>query len=200
MPLRAIVWDLGGVLLRTEDRTPRQQAAALLGLSYEQLENLVFNSDVGTRAQLGEINPDELWRHVLDVLGLPAEDRPWLEKAFFGGDRMDDGLVNYVRALRPRYKTGLISNAWNDLRSLLYRWNIADAFDTVLVSGEVNIMKPDPRIYLLALEKLDVQAAEAVFIDDNLKNVEGACAVGMAGIRFVHREQVLDELARLMKD
>jgi epoxide hydrolase-like predicted phosphatase len=200
MPLHAILWDLGGVLLRTEDRSPRQQAAARLGLTYDQLEDLVFNGDYGTRAQLGEITPDELWRHVLEALKLAAGDRSWLEKAFFGGDRMDEGLVDYVRSLRPRYKTGLISNAWNDLRALLRRWNIADAFDAVLVSGEVHTMKPDPHIYLLALERLGVQASEAVFIDDNPKNVEGARAVGMAGIRFIHRKQVLDELESLMKD
>ncbi len=198
MPIRAVLWDLGGVLLRTEDRTPRAQAAERLGMTYEQLEDLVFNGEMGLRAQLGEISPAELWDHILRSLHLTSEDKPWLYEAFFGGDRMDEELVAYVRSLRPRYKTGLISNAWNDLRPLLHRWNIADAFDTIVISGEAQIMKPDARIYCLALTNIGMEASEAVFIDDNLKNIEGARAAGLAAIRFIHRDQAVADLESLL--
>jgi epoxide hydrolase-like predicted phosphatase len=198
MPFRAVFWDLGGVLLRTEDRTPRAQAADHLGLTYEQLEDLVFNSEAGLRAQLGEVSPSELWAFILRSVKLAPEDKPWLYEAFFGGDRMDVELVNFVRSLRPRYKTGLISNAWDDLRPLLVRWKVADAFDTIVISGEAQIMKPDARIYRLALENLGMEAGESIFIDDNPKNVEGARAAGLAAIRFSQRDQALADLDRLL--
>jgi epoxide hydrolase-like predicted phosphatase len=199
MSIRAIIWDLGGVLLRTEDRAPRREAAARLGLTYEQLEDLVFNGDLGTRAQLGEMTDLELWEGVRQALNLPREELPWLREAFFGGDRLDGDLVNFVRSLRPRYQTGLISNAWNDLRDFMARrLKIMDAFDHLVVSGEEGVMKPDPRIYRLSLQGLGVEAHEAVFIDDNLRNVEGARAVGMHAVRFLDPEQARRELQELL--
>jgi epoxide hydrolase-like predicted phosphatase len=68
----------------------------------------------------------------------------------------------------------------------------------MIVSAEVGVMKPDARIYRIALEKLGVAPAEAVLLDDFPKNVEGARAVGMAAIHFTRPEQALDELKRLL--
>ncbi len=199
MAIRAVIWDLGGVLLRTVDRAPRREAAARLGLTYEQLEDLVFNSDQGRRAQLGEIGPDELWEGVGQALKLPAEDLSWLKKAFLGGDRLDMELVVYIRSLRARHRVGMISNYWKNLRRFLAeRLDILDAFDHIVISSEEGVMKPDPRIYRLSLQGLGVVAREAVFIDDNLHNVEGAQAVGMHAIRFLDPVQARADLNTLL--
>jgi len=59
-------------------------------------------------------------------------------------------------------------------------------------------MKPDPRIYHLALEEIGAKAEESVFIDDMPVNVEAARAMGMAGIHFTQPEAVLEELKQLL--
>ena len=59
-------------------------------------------------------------------------------------------------------------------------------------------MKPDPRIYQVALEQLDMAPAETVLLDDFIQNVEGARAVGMQAIHFTQPEQALDELKQIM--
>jgi HAD superfamily hydrolase (TIGR01509 family) len=56
--------------------------------------------------------------------------------------------------------------------------------DDILISAEVGLAKPDPRIYRLAAERLGVRPDEAVFVDDFAANVEGARAVGMRAIHF----------------
>ncbi len=200
MSIRAVIWDVGGVLLRTEDRTPRAQAAARLGLTDEQLEDLVFDNDLGRRAQLGEIGAQELWKEVGRRLNLPPDKLPWLVNAFFAGDRLDTSLMDFIRTLRPRYKTGVISNAWDDLiRFMTDRWQMADAFDHIIGSADVGLMKPDPRIFRLSLQGLGVEPQEAVFIDDNLANIQGAWAAGLHAIHFQSREQVLLDLKRLLE-
>jgi putative hydrolase of the HAD superfamily len=122
-----------------------------------------------------------------------------LASEFWGGDRLDHELVEYVRGLRPQFKTALLSNAWDDLRIALEgQWSILNAFDEVIISAEVGLAKPDPRVFHLALERLGVKPTEAVFVDDFLHNVEGARAVGMKAIHFRNSEQARADLGALL--
>ena len=197
--ITTILWDIGGVILRTEDPGSREQLAADLGLTRHELEKLVFGGDLGTRAQKGEITPEELWASARSALKLPSDAYPDFGERFFGGDRVDHDLVNFIRSLKPRYKIGIISNAWKDLPTALTRWGIADAFEMVVGSGDEGMMKPDARIYQLALARADAQANECVFVDDFPHNIEGAQAVGMQGILFRSAEQVRNELKNLLE-
>ena len=118
---------------------------------------------------------------------------------FFGQDQLDDELMDYIRRLHQTYKTALLSNAWDDLRQTLHqRWNIAGLFDTMIISAEVKIGKPDPRIFHLAVEHLEVQPAEAVFVDDVYENVEAARREGLQAMQYQALDQTLDELKRLL--
>jgi epoxide hydrolase-like predicted phosphatase len=81
-------------------------------------------------------------------------------------------------------RTGLVSNSWST--SHYDRDLLADLFDTVVISGEVGMYKPQPEIYLLAAERLDRRPQSCVFVDDLRENCAGAEAVGMTAI--LHRE------------
>ena len=182
--IRAVYWDVGGVILRTVDRCPRERLAARLGTTRQALEELVFASPLGRQVQLGQANIVQLWEHVAQTFGLSPEGLVAFQEAFWDGDRLDNELVDYVRSLRGQYRTGAISNGWPNLRENLLRWGIADAFNVVVVSAEVGVMKPDPRIYRLALERLAVYPSQAVFVDDFIENLEGARRVGMLAVHF----------------
>jgi epoxide hydrolase-like predicted phosphatase len=199
MAISAVIWDLGGVLLRTEDLSSRQALADRLGKPREELENLVFNGDSGDRAQLGEISVDQHWDNIRRIVGLDAAGISEFRRQFWEGDQLDVELVDIIRGLRGRYKTGLLSNAFSDLRQVITRLNFSDAFDEMIISSEEHLMKPDPRIYQVALQRLGVAAQEAVFIDDILQNVEGARSQGVKAIHFRQRSQALDELEQLLK-
>ncbi len=109
------------------------------------------------------------------------------------------GLVDYIRSLRPRYKTALLSNAWSDFRGVLSeRWKITDAFDEMVISAEVGIVKPDARIYRLALERLQVAPHELVFVDDFIENIDGGKAVGLHTIHFRTPQQAIEDLSKLL--
>lgn len=197
--IRAILWDLGGVIVRTHDWSWRNHWEDRLGLAPFGLSELVFNSDMGRKASLGEATPDELWNWITGRLGLPDEARMKFEQDFWAGDRVDQDLVNFIRSLRPTYKTGLISNAWSDLRDAMEcQWFIADAFDEIVISAEVGIVKPNPGIYQLALQRLQIKAQETIFIDDFPENIVGAEEAGMQGILFKHPEQVLSDLQSIL--
>jgi putative hydrolase of the HAD superfamily len=112
---------------------------------------------------------------------------------------VDYELVDYIRALRPKYRTALLSNAWDNLRSVLTdTWKIADAFNCLTISAEEGIMKPDAQIYQIALDRAGVAPDEAVFVDDFAHNIQGARAVGMHGIHFLNPDQALNDLKGLL--
>lgn len=201
MGIRAVIFDFGGVLVRTEDRRPREQLAERLGMTYEQLSELIFESESSRQAALGEISTQEHWKAVREKVGLSSGAFPDVSTEFWGGDTLDHELVDYVRSLRPDYKTGLISNAWDDLRDVLREdWKIADAFDEIVISAEVGVAKPDPQIYHIALQRLGVAPAEAVFVDDFPENIAGARAVGMHAIQFLDSEHVRATVESLLKE
>lgn len=198
MTIRAVIWDLGGVIVRTENPSPRTLAAERLGVSRKELEDLVFAGEWSDRATLGQISTSDLWDNVCTRLKLPVEESESLQRSFWGGDRLDRELVEYIRTLRPAFRTALLSNAFLDLRSALERWGIVDAFDHLIISAEVGLMKPDPRIFELALERLQVAPAEAVFVDDFILNVRAAQKAGLRAIRFLDSGQARADLQQAL--
>lgn len=196
--IKAVIFDIGGVLIRTPDRTSRLRWEQQLGLAERASEDVVFGGEMGTKAQQGAISNDELWQWVGRHLNLTGDDLTTFQRDFWAGDVLDEGLVSLIRRLRPRYQTAIISNATNALRlALTDQFKIADAFDLIVCSAEEKVMKPHPLIYQLTLERLGRAAAETVFIDDNLDNITGAQAVGMNTIHFNPQVDVASALEKL---
>jgi len=194
--IEAVIWDLGGVIVRTEDLSPRDALAERLDLSRAEINRIVFEGDDRFSAQRGEVDGDVYMQTISQKFGM---DLPEFRTQFFGGDRVDQELVAFIRGLRPGCKTALLSNALSNLRNYLHtEWKISDAFDLIVVSAEEGLMKPDPAVYRLTLERLAVPASAAVFIDDVAANVDAAVAIGMRGLVFQSRPQVLAELAPLL--
>jgi glucose-1-phosphatase len=202
MTIRAIIFDMGGVIVRTEDPTPRAQLAeSISGLSFDQLESLIFDGPSALQATLGQIKAEQHWQIVLTALHLPAEKIPTIQNAFWGGDQVDYELVDFIRSLRKQYRVALLSNAWSDIRQILEQeWQVADAFDELIISAEVGLAKPDPRIYQHALQRLHVRPDETVFIDDFPENVAGALAEGLHAIQFRNPDQMRTDLAQILEN
>jgi putative hydrolase of the HAD superfamily len=198
MSIRAVFFDLGGVIVRTEYQAPRQQLAERLGMEYDDLDRLVFNSETGAQASIGAITSDQHWQAVLKRLKRPNDEIAAIRDAFFAGDIVDRTLLEFLRSLRGTCKTGLISNAWSDLRDYITREKMIDAFDHITISAEVGVAKPDPKIFQIALEQAVVSPNEAVFVDDFYVNIEGCEKVGMQGIHFKDAQSTLAQLKLLL--
>jgi putative hydrolase of the HAD superfamily len=199
--IKSVIFDLGGVLLRTMDQGPRQALAGRLGVSLHDLYHAVFSSESARLATLGMVTTDAHWEAVRVRFGISPADLPGVIEQFWEGDRLDYSLVRSIRSLHRRCKTALLSNAWDDIRAVLEgEWKIAGVFDELIISAEVGLAKPDHRIYLLALERLGVMPGEAVFLDDFGENVDGARWIGMHAIQFRSRHQAMSELKRMLDE
>ncbi|HEV2998416.1 MAG TPA: HAD family phosphatase [Solirubrobacteraceae bacterium] len=116
----------------------------------------------------------------------------------FSGSALEDSMVDAVRAAREAgLRTGLISNSWGTTR---YPHDLlAELFDGIVISGEVGIRKPAPRIYELGAEAAGLEPARCVFIDDLPFNLPPAQELGMAVVHHTAPESTIAELEGLLK-
>ena len=202
MTIRAVFFDLGGVIVRTEYQAPRQRLAEQFGMDYEDIERVVFgggSNGSAARASVGEISEEEHWQNVMKALKLPASEAERVKREFFGGDVIDRNLLEFLRSLKPGYKVGAISNAWSGLRAFIEREKFTDVFDAIIISAEVGAAKPSEKIYRVALEQLQVKPKEAVFVDDFIENIEACEKLGMKGIHFTDAESALRQINDILK-
>jgi len=184
-PIRAIFFDYGGVLVRTVDPRPRRQLEGRFNLEPGQVYDLIFGSPLWDDVQRGRIDSEAFWRDVGQRLGLNDEELTAFRRDFWGGDKLDEELVDTVRELGELgHQTAVLSNAPSSLAGYLKELGIVEAFDSVIISADEGVTKPAPEIFTRALDRLGVAPSEAVFIDDTPVNVEAARRLGLHATRF----------------
>lgn len=198
--IKAIFFDIGGVLMRTHDLEPRRKWERRFGLPDWGLTALVFDNPLARAATVGQATTGAVWAEVARRLALTPAELAQLQADFWRGDRLDQDLLAALRAWRPRYKTGIISNAWPTARAELGDRLNADTFDVIVFSAEEGVQKPDPVIYQRALARLSVTPAEAIFVDDVPENAAAASALGLHGLRFTDPAQTLRDISMLLAE
>jgi putative hydrolase of the HAD superfamily len=126
--------------------------------------------------------------------GRPVEAEGLLARMFAGFER-EPAMVGVVRRARSAgLRTALLSNSWG-LDYPREGWD--ELFDAVVISGEVGMRKPEPRIYRHTAARLGVEPSECVFVDDLRPNVVGAVDVGMVGVHHITPDDTVLELEAL---
>lgn len=159
----------------------------------------MFRSDVVARELLisfeeGRIADAEFELALAQRLGIA--DPEGLIDRLFENAQPDEAMVDAVRSARAAgVRTGLISNSWGDRypRELL-----GELFDGIVISGEVGVRKPTPRIYQLGVEAIGGQANECVFVDDLHFNLAPAQELGMAIVHHTEARKTIAELQGLL--
>ena len=199
--IEAVVFDIGGVLVRTLDWTPRARWEQRLGLPERGLSALVFDSRQAMLASIGQASDEDIWRNVATHLRLSDQQLADLRRDVWAGDVANTAMITYLRRLRPSYKTGILSNAWPEMRQLNEsRFGLPDAVDHAIYSFEIGVLKPAPEAYAAIVDRLSVQPHNAVFVDDSAVNIEGARKVGLQVVHFSDTGQAIDELNRLLAE
>jgi epoxide hydrolase-like predicted phosphatase len=203
MEVRAVITDFGGVLYNPPDLSWLRRWQTILGLKNDDLVNQMFDPGTGLdlmqKVFTGEIHEAEVWnRAAARWRTSPALIR-WLQKRGFSRKRFNEPMAAFIQSLRPAYMTAILSNAGDQGRqTFCMAYQLEKLVDTVIISAEEGLAKPDERIYYLALERLGVAVQEALFIDDLGVNVEAARRVGIKSVHFHETHQAVGEIKAIL--
>jgi putative hydrolase of the HAD superfamily len=196
--IRAVLVDMGGVLVHQDWQGLGAHWGAELGLPAGEFMRALFEGG-DEKVLIGQISEEEWWREVGRRLGDNASLRARIE-AFLGErERFDYELGEFLASLRSSHRLALVSNAWpGACAHARAHWKLDEPFGDLIFSCEVGLAKPEPAIYRLACERLDVTPADSVFIDDSPENVDAAVALGMRAVPFDTAARVIEQVQVLI--
>ena len=184
--MKAVIFDLGNVLVGYDHQATLAALAARTSVDIATLQDAF--AAVGAAAGVGHLDATQLHAELTARTSYQGDFATFIAD-FAAGIRPDATALAYAVALqeRPDVTVAVVSNtnaahvAWLDEHVPALK-----EIDLVMMSNEVGMLKPDPAVYRLALELLDVSPAQAIFIDDLADNVAAAQALGLAGL--VHED------------
>ena len=199
MAIRAVVFDIGGVLEITPDLGVTERWETRLRLPAGELGKRMHDAWAG--GSIGTVTEDDVHQAITDRLGL---DGPQLAafladlwREYLGTANTE--LIEYARRLRPRYRTGILSNSFVGAREREQAaYGFEDLVDVIIYSHECGMSKPDPGIYALTCERLQVEPAQTVFLDDSEPCVEGARQAGIHAVLFQDNSQAIGDIENLL--
>jgi HAD superfamily hydrolase (TIGR01509 family) len=151
--------------------------------------------DLCHAANAGMIGQDEYLQGVEEATGFRP---PEIEKTFRGEVVKNTPLLRYIRELKRDYAIGLLSNASSNwIRQEFLTEEEQELFDVTILSYEVGMIKPDPRIFMLACERLRIGPHEAVIVDDVESYVAAAEGEGLMGVVYRDLDDFKQNIALL---
>lgn len=201
MTIHAVIFDIGGVLEITPDLGWAGAWESRLGLTPGELHQRM--ADTWRAGGVGAITEADVHQAARDHLGLDqrqlAELMADLWREYLGTPNTE--LIGYARELRPRYRTGILSNSFVGARPREQAaYGFEELVDDIVYSHECGISKPDPRSYALACERLGVSAADTIFLDDHAPNVEAARQAGLQAVLYLDNAQAISDISDLLAE
>jgi HAD superfamily hydrolase (TIGR01509 family) len=196
--LRAVIFDIGRVLIRIDVGRAMSGLAKGLSLSPEEIWRAIENDPRWADWQEGRMSARDWHLHMSRRFGLTSTFDQFTEiwNRVLHPQPLQD--ISLFEKLSKAYRLTLLSNT--DPIHVAYMEGAYDFFRFFPVrvySCAVGASKPNPIVYLEALRASKVQAGDAVYIDDIATYVEAARSLGMAGIHYQSRETLIDGLREL---
>ena len=194
--IRALFWDVGGVLLTNAwDHQERDQAVERFLLNKSEFD--VRHKEVVPAFEEGKLTLDEYLERVIfyEPRTFSKED---FKQFLFSLSRPKPQSLELARALHGRYMMGTINNESRELNQYrIAQCGLTEIFDLFVSSCFVGLRKPDERIYRLALDLTQHTPEECCFIDDRPENIEPATKVGMKTVLMKDPQQLRRDLELL---
>lgn len=214
MAIKSVVFDIGGILqiipeggdptsrfpeLMTRWERRLNMAPNSLGehiiTMVERLKSAGKDTDIGTCSEaewFEELRLTTGWEQPL----VDAFKRDFWD-VYCGNPNPE--LATYFGSLRPRYQTAFLSNSFDGARrEEEERYRFSELSDHIIYSHEVGVSKPNPRIYAITCERLNIQPQEMVFLDDVPRNIAAAREYGIHSVLFQDNAQAIRDIEALL--
>jgi epoxide hydrolase-like predicted phosphatase len=197
MPIKAVFFDVGNVVLISKNGLFRKNLAKFLGMNYKRVK-IKIDSVVDLFVK-GEITEKEFWGRLFQTFQMPPKNgyKKFILKEFYENWELNKETIKIIESLKDLgYKVGAISDTIKPHVKYCKREGWYKPFNVLVLSHEIGMKKPEEGIYRLALKKMGVKASESIFIDDMKKNIIAAKKIGMKTILFKNTKQLRKELLK----
>ena len=195
--IRALVFDYGGVISKQQYSENVNNILQILNQDSNDFIN-VYQSN-RDKYDSGQLSGKEYWHSILQHYGLELNDSKitnLIKEDVKSWTKINDSMLQYIKNNRENIcKLAIISNMTQDTLEFIkkhFQW--LKLFDELLFSCEFGKNKPDTMIYNACISRIAIPAQECLFVDDSIKNVDGALKTGMKVIHFKSFTQFLLEL------
>jgi len=193
--IKTIIFDLGGVIVPLDFPKGYAALAKICPYDADEVKRRIQATNLADQLEMGRVTPEEFARAIGRAIGIEAsceEFRGLWSEIFLPGTLIPESLVEQ---LHSNYRLLLLSNT-NAVHFpyIQQHYPLLRHMDELILSYELGVMKPDPRIYAEAVARAGCRAGECFFTDDMEVNVEAARQAGLDAVRFESAEQLSREL------
>lgn len=202
MKVKAIIFDLGGVLIDLDFSNFYNKIIIQSPLNKPQTPIMLEFFRQSDMYHQGNMTDDEFYQLACDLLQVCMLNQSDFFDAFnsiISG--FNSNVAEIINKLREsnQYKLIALSNVnsshWDYI--LNKKWNFIDWFDELILSHETHLIKPNPKIFEYAIKKAGCKPRQIVYIDDGLNNIRSAKELGIICIKYTNSEELLEELIKL---
>lgn len=199
MTIKTIIFDFGGVLYKTPELKWVKRWQGILGIGdhpeiLEMLEN-PNESQIVKDVCLGKISEEHTWDIVSEKWQIKPKLIQRIRRKAYSKQHLNKPMVDLLAELHETYQTGILSNAGDQTRHVMEDIFHLDRYvEDIVISAEEGMIKPDPRIYQIALSRLDAVPEATIFTDDYLPNVAAARELGMKAVHFLDNQQAIHQI------
>jgi FMN phosphatase YigB (HAD superfamily) len=185
--VKALIFDCFGVLV-TEAWLPFKKQ-----YFHDDPKLFAAASDTAKKANLGLISHSEFINTAARLAGI-SSDEAW---AYISRNVADEDLFEYMKELKKTYQIGFLSNIADDYLHKMFSDEQLSLFDVIELSYRTGFVKPEAQAYELVAQRMKVDIGEALLVDDQQRNIDGAHRAGMQAILYKNLDQFKTDLAKL---
>ena len=202
MTIKAIAFDLGGVVIDLDFSNFYNRIITQSPLNKPQTPIMLEffrQSDIYHQGNMSDKEFYQLACELLQVCELNQSEFFDAFNSIISG--INSEVVEIIRKIRDnnRHKLLALSNVnashWDYIQKK--KWEFIDFFDELILSHEIHLIKPDPKVFNYTIQKAGCKPKQIVFIDDGLNNVRSARELGIIGIKYTNEDELIEELEKL---
>lgn len=197
MMIKTIFFDFGGVILKQPNERKLKLWKKALGVKdhpevLDMLEN-PHDSQLVKNICLGKLPEDYLWTMMAEKWHLRPAVIRFLKRRMSSKRQINQPIVDFMAELHGQYQISILSNAGDQTRRLLEdTYQLKRYVDDIIISAEEGVIKPDRRIFEIAMSRLGTTPDRSLLLDDHLPNVMAAREFGMHAVHFISSHQAID--------
>lgn len=205
MTVKTILFDFGGVIIKTPNLKRLKRLKSLFGSgSHPDVDAMLSNPNESQLVQdicLGKITEDQLWLLMAEKWHVNPRLMRRVKRCLFSKRSLNKPLVKFIGELQENYQTAILSNAGDQTRRVMEeRLGLDRYVEEIIISAEEGVIKPDHRIFQIAMDRLNASPETSLFIDDYRVNVEAARDFGMNAVQFINNHQVIQAVRDYLKE